>query len=97
MSQEVRVIFPEDLEAGATEVGDDGEERLVQEFPIPDGAIPVRMQTGDLPVTIIGWISEGSGLPGLLRSVADETERIMNSRAEASGSGEEGEASDSSR
>lgn len=53
-----------------------------QDFPIPEGALPVRMQTADLPVTIIGWIADASALPGLLRKVADETERILRDRAE---------------
>jgi hypothetical protein len=60
---------------------DDGAVHLEQDFPIPDGTIPIRMQTGDLPVTIIGWISDGAFLPGLLRETADEIERILLSRA----------------
>jgi uncharacterized membrane protein YkvA (DUF1232 family) len=46
------------------------------------------MQVGDLPVTVIGWIDDSAALPGLLRSVADETERIMRDRPEATGGGE---------
>lgn len=75
-------MFPEDLETGQVQMGENGEHILVQDFPIPVDAMAVRMQVGDLPVTIVGWITDGSALPGLLRNVADEAERIVNDRAE---------------
>jgi hypothetical protein len=67
-------------------------ETMTIPLPVPDDrpadALEVRMQVGDLPVTVIGWIDDSAALPGLLRSVADETERIMRDRPEATGGGE---------
>ncbi len=60
----------------------DGVRVLEQEFEVPDGALPVRMQVGDAPVSIIGWVTPGSGaVPALLRDVASEVERIEAERA----------------
>lgn len=43
----------------------------VQDFPIPENAIAVRVQVGSMPLTVVGWISDPNSLPYLLRSVAD--------------------------
>lgn len=85
MSPETRILFPEDVRPGDIELGDGGELRLVQEVDVPEGALAVRMQVGDLPVTIIGWIAGAEALPDLLRNVAAETEGIMRDSAEAAG------------
>jgi hypothetical protein len=80
MNQErVTLLFPDEA---PFDLDDNGVAILDQDFPIPDGALPVRMQTGDLPVTIIGWIADAAALPGLLRNVADETEKLLNDSAE---------------
>jgi hypothetical protein len=72
----LRVIEEVELpELGVDDV--DGVHVLRQDFEVPEGALPVRMQTGDLPVTIIGWVDGGRGsMQGLLRSVADELDTI---------------------
>jgi len=53
-----------------------------QDFVVPEGAYPVRMQVGQLPVTIIGWIDDSASLPNLLRDIAKELEKVMSERAE---------------
>lgn len=53
---------------------------LVQEFEIPEGAYPVRMQTGSAPVAIVGWVTDGESLPELLESVAAELRKVMAER-----------------
>jgi hypothetical protein len=78
----VTVLFPDDEQATLFDLNEDGVPVLRQEVELPIGALPVRMQTGDLPVTIIGWIADAAALPGLLRSVADETEKLLNDSAE---------------
>jgi hypothetical protein len=80
MRSEVLGIMLEgdDYDAPANE---DGVRVLRQEFVVPEGTMAVRMQVGDLPVTIVGWISGSESLPGLLRDVSDELERILIERA----------------
>ena len=71
-------VPPENLEV------DGGVLFLRQDFEVPEGAYPVRMQVGDLPVTIIGWTNgEPGSLTALLRNVADELEKIENDRDSA--------------
>jgi hypothetical protein len=65
------------------ELDDNGALHLRQEFEIPDGTLAVRMQTGDLPVTIIGWIGSSEQLPDLLESVAKEIREMLGSDASA--------------
>lgn len=61
----------------------DGVRVLVHDFEIPEGTIPVRMQVGDAPVTIIGWVVPGDGnVSALLRNVAHELEEIEKAQAD---------------
>lgn len=56
---------------------------LVQDFEVPDGTLPVRMQVGDAPVTIIGWVAPGTGnVQSLMREVATELDEIEKGRAD---------------
>jgi hypothetical protein len=57
---------------------------LRQEFEIPEGCIPVRMQVGDAPVTIVGWVSDPDNLPELLCNLVDELRAIVSERAATS-------------
>ncbi len=55
----------------------DGVRVLRQDFEIPDGKIGVRMQVGEAPVTVIGWVSPGEGnVSALLRNTADELDKV---------------------
>lgn len=46
------------------------------EFQVPEDHLPVLMQVGNGPVTVIGSIADAGALAGLLRSVADTMEEI---------------------
>lgn len=60
---------------------EDGVRVLEQDFEIPEGMLPVRIQVGDAPVTVAGWVAPGHGNIGpMLRNVADEVERIERGR-----------------
>ena len=50
---------------------------LDQDFPVPSDAYRVRMQVGDMPLTVVGWIGAPESLPMLLRSIADESEKNL--------------------
>lgn len=77
-------IIPEDEVDGADLETDGGVLFLRQKFEVPEGTMPVRMQVGGLPVTIIGWTDGSPGaLPGLLRDVANEVEKIEKARDES--------------
>jgi hypothetical protein len=53
----------------------------VEEFLVPTHGIPVRLQVGDAPVVLIGWVEAQDGMvPNLLREVADEIETIEAKR-----------------
>ena len=53
----------------------------VGEFLVPTHGIPVRLQVGDAPVVLIGWVEAQDGMvPDLLREVADEIENIEAKR-----------------
>jgi hypothetical protein len=55
----------------------DGVRVLRQNFEIPEGKIGVRMQVGEAPVTVIGWVSPGEGnVSALLRNTADELDKV---------------------
>lgn len=49
------------------------------QFEVPEDHIPVLMQVGNGPVTVIGSIADAAALAGLLRSVADTMEEIHGS------------------
>jgi hypothetical protein len=73
------MVDSDDLDAPLNE---DGVRVLVQEFDVPEGALPVRMQVGDAPVTIVGWVAPGDGNIGnLFREIAREVDEIEASRA----------------
>jgi hypothetical protein len=79
VSDKVRIIQEdEDVPVYLT---DAGVRVLEQDFQIPEGDIPVRMQVGDLPVSIVGWIAPGDGnLADLLENVAAEVRKIEAER-----------------
>lgn len=64
----------------------DENNHLIQDFEIPEGTLPVRMQTGDSAVTIVGWIATFEDLPQLLEGLAKEFREIMENRENASAS-----------
>lgn len=64
---------------------DEGAVHLEQDFDVPDGAMPIRMQTADLPVTVIGWIASAADLPDLLESVAAELREVLRARTPGDG------------
>lgn len=68
---------------------------LDQDFEIPDDALPVRIQVGSMPLTVVGWITGADALPGLLRDVADANEEALEewnaATPEASGTSAEGD------
>ncbi len=69
-----------------------------QDFPVPDDAMAVRMQVGDMPLTVVGWITAPESLPFLLRSVANEHEKIMEEwNAATPSAGESAEPSEDRR
>jgi hypothetical protein len=37
----------------------------------------VRVQVGKMPLSVVGWISDTTGLPYLLREVAEATEATI--------------------
>jgi hypothetical protein len=55
----------------------------VQDFPIPDDAMAIRIQVGTMPLTVVGWITSGEALPFLLRSVADANEAALKEWTDA--------------
>lgn len=76
------IVRSDDDDLSVEEV--DGVRVLVQDFEIPEGTLPVRMQVGDAPVTIVGWVTAGDGnLSSLLRSVAHEVDEIEKGRADS--------------
>lgn len=60
-----------------------GREPTWQDFrePITEEGIPVRMQVGGQAIVVIGWLHAPDGVPGLLREVADQVERIQDDGA----------------
>jgi hypothetical protein len=54
-----------------------------QPFEVPEWALPVRMQVGDGPLTVVGWIAANEDLAPLLSNLADFYERLMEERASA--------------
>lgn len=61
----------------------DADNHLIQDFEVPEGALPVRAQVGDLPVTIVGWVASGDDLPQLFESLARELREMMGQDAAA--------------
>lgn len=47
-----------------------------EEFEVPEDHMPVLMQVGNGPVTVIGSVADAAAIAGLLRSVADTLEEI---------------------
>jgi len=68
---------------------------LDQDFEIPPDALPVRIQVGSMPLTVVGWITGADALPALLRDVARANEEALEewdaATPEASRTGSNGE------
>jgi hypothetical protein len=86
-SHRLHVVSEDEVREEQFEVVD-GVKVLRQDFEIPEGGFPVRMQVGEAPVTIIGW-TDGTteALCGLLTNVMEELQKIEKVRQEVDESG----------
>lgn len=73
------IILDESLDLPVT-MDDDGNLHLKQAFEVPEGTLPVRMQVGGAPVTIVGWVATADALPELFENIAEELRKVMAER-----------------
>lgn len=84
LPEKIAILKEQDVPLILVDQDEEGVDHLRQEFEVPPEALPVRMQVGGAPVTIIGWVQPGEGnISALLRDVATEVEKIEKKNADS--------------